>query len=267
MNIQIFIPKNTEECFVSAYLHKKIERNTIEKRPAIIICPGGGYEFVSDREAEPVAMEYYTAGYQAFVLNYSVMKNARDFLPLLELASTIVEIRLRAAEWGINPNKIAVCGFSAGGHLAASLGTLYNDEKFMKIFPSLGSIRPDAMILGYPVITSDEYAHEGSISNVSGAKKGSEDYTYFGLDKHVDKNTPPTFLWHTADDTCVPVENSLKFATSLSAARVPFELHVFPKGEHGISVCTNEVGTYDLYNGRWVEWSIVWLDKIFEFKG
>ena len=124
-------------------------------------------------------------------------------------------------------------------------------------------IRPNAMILAYPVILADAYVNEGSLACVSGAGKGSPEYLYFGLDKHVDAKTPPAFLWHTAEDTCVPVENSLYFALALSKEKIPFELHVFPEGSHGMSVCTKEVGTGDAYNGRWVEWSVRWLFKMF----
>lgn len=165
-------------------------------------------------------------------------------------------------------------GFSAGGHLAASLGTLYYDDKFLEAaekewawFDSkeklMECIRPNAMILAYPVILADAYVNEGSLACVSGAGKGSPEYLYFGLDKHVDAKTPPAFLWHTAEDTCVPVENSLYFALALSKEKIPFELHVFPEGSHGMSVCTKEVGTGDAYNGRWVEWSVHWLFKMF----
>ena len=186
-------------------------------------------------------------------------------MPLSQLAATIREVRKNADAWFTAKDKIAVCGFSAGGHLAASLGTLYNEEAFLNVYGSEDDIRPNAMILGYPVITADEYAHEGSIKNVSGAEKGSAEYEWFGLDKHVDENTPPTFLWHTAEDKLVPVENSIKMITALSAAKVPFEYHVLPKGHHGMSTCTSEVGCYNPYNARWMEWSITWLNTLFEF--
>ncbi len=269
MKFEIMVSNNLDNCYVSMCLHSELSISNEQfatKRPAIVICPGGGYEFTSESEDEPVALNYFNAGYQVFVLHYSVKSKAKDFQPLLELAATVAEIRLRSKEFKVDPWKIAVCGFSAGGHLAASLGTLYNDKKFLQICPSLGSVRPDAMILGYPVITSDKWAHEGSIRNVSGSEKGTDEYIYFGLDKHVDSDTPKTFIWHTAQDASVPVENSLKLASALSAAKVPFELHIFPEGEHGMSVCTKEVGCYHPYNGRWVEWSIKWLNKVFEYE-
>ena len=128
------------------------------------------------------------------------------------MAATIAEVRANADAWFTAKDKIAVCGFSAGGHLAASLGTLFNEEKFLQAFGREADIRPDAMILGYPVIVADEFAHVGSISKVSGAEVGSGEYAWFGLDKHVDDQTPPTFMWHTAEDKAVPVENSIKMA-------------------------------------------------------
>lgn len=262
-----FQPEGETECSVTAFLQtEKKTGNGAVRLPAILICPGGGYDIVSDREAEPVAKEYYAAGYHAFVLYYSVGKKARDFRPLLQLSSAMAHIRRHAEEWHVDENRIAVCGFSAGGHLAASLGVLFNEEEFLKRWNRQDNIRPDAMVLGYPVITADEFANEGSILNVSGASKGSEAYAYFGLDGHVDADTPTAFLWHTSVDDCVPVENSLRFASALSAAKIPFELHVLPLGSHGLSVCTNEVDTPDSYNARWVEWSVKWLNRTFSFE-
>lgn len=260
--------ENVNGCSVAAYLQTDGLSEQMEQRelPAIIICPGGAYQMVSDIEGEPVAKEYFAAGYHVFVLKYAVGVDAANFNPLCQLASTILHIRKCSKEWMIAKDKIAVCGFSAGGHLAASLGTLYNNDIFLKSWKKNGNIRPDAMILGYPVILSNEYAHKDSISNVSGNKPGSEEYEWFGLDRHVDQATPPTFLWHTASDDAVPVENSLQFASALSKFGVSFELHVFPEGVHGMSVCTEEVGNSNHYNGRWVQWSIQWLDSVFQFQ-
>lgn len=270
MRIFEFVPEGSKECVVRAWIHDYEEKKNEKRlRPAIVICPGGAYQSISESEAEPVATEYYAAGYHTFMLNYSVMENAKDFQPLCQLASTVAHIRKMNEEWFVDDKKIAVCGFSAGGHLAASLGILHNKESFLNAFARTADIRPNAMILGYPVITSDEYAHVPSVENVSGGKAGSEIYTWFGLDKHVDGHTPPAFMWHTAEDKAVPVENSLKLSAALSAAKIPFELHVFPKGPHGMSVCTKEVSELTeicAYNRRWVGWSIQWLNHLFNFK-
>lgn len=167
MRVFEFFPEGIGECSVTAWIHTyRGPENQQRFYPAIIICPGGGYNYVTVREAEPVAKPYFAAGYNIFMLNYSVKDKAKDFYPLCQLASTIIHIRKYADEWNTAGNRIAVCGFSAGGHLAASLGTLYNESKFLEALRRrrpdltednlLESIRPDAMILGYPVITSDE---------------------------------------------------------------------------------------------------------------
>lgn len=262
-----YTPEGTNNCRVRAWLHTNIGNSEIVQRqyPAVLICPGGGYQMVSEREAEPVAERYFAAGFNAFILNYSVGEQAKNFEPLIQLAYTIAQIRSKSEEWVTDPNRIAVCGFSAGGHLACSLGTLFNDEKFANVFTRDTNIRPDAMILCYPVITADENAHVESIETVSGGKKGSSKYEWFGLDQHVDNQTPPTFLWHTAEDACVPVENSLKMASALSVNKVPFELHIFPYGKHGMSVCSEQVKSESVYNGRWLGMSIEWLKLQFHF--
>ena len=265
-----FVPEGIKDCKVRAAIHAGSEISPMAQRvrPAVIICPGGGYEKVAEIEAEPVAKPYFAAGYHTFILKYSIGEKARDFYPLCQLAATIAHVRKYAKEWCVDGNKIAVCGFSAGAHLAGSLGTLFNENKFLEVFAREEDIRPDAMILSYPVITADEYAHIGSISKVSGAKIGSKEYKWFGLDQHVDTQTPPTFLWHTAPDQTVPVENSLKMAAALSANHVMFEMHIFPEGVHGMSVCTEEIGGAKVseYNARWMGWSIKWLNRQFHFK-
>ena len=154
-----FQPEGVENCNVKAYVHTCGFSNEMQDRllPAMIICPGGGYGMVSDREGEPVAKEYFTAGYHVFVLTYSVGERAKNFEPLCQLAATIAHVRKYADEWRIAKDKIAVSGFSAGGHLAGSLGTLYNEDKFLKVWNRDDDIRPNAMVLCYPVITADEY--------------------------------------------------------------------------------------------------------------
>ena len=122
------------------------------------------------------------------------------------------------------------------------------------------------MVLCYPVITADEFAHEGSIRNVSGCQPGTPGYEYFSLDKHVSQDTCPAFLWHTMEDDCVPVENSLKMLAALHNAGVPAEAHFFPHGCHGMSVCTQETGSPDPYNARWMDLCLDWLDNTFGYQ-
>ena len=253
---------------VRGFLHTPIwEMETRRERfPSVIVCPGGAYAFVSEREAEPVAFRFFARGYNVFILNYSVGEDAKNFLPLRELSETVRLVRERAEEYGTDPAHVAVCGFSAGGHLAASLGTMWNDPELLKVYDHRGGAnRPDAMILGYPVITADEFAHVESIENVSGCKKGTPGYEYFSLDRRVSETACPAFLWHTVPDDCVPVENSLKLASALHRAGVPFEAHLFPTGGHGMSVCTEESGSRDDYNAKWMDLCLDWLDRQFSF--
>lgn len=267
MELVRFKPVPDSGAAVVGYLHTPVWEMPVRREvfPAVVVCPGGGYEMVSEREADPVALAFFARGYNVFILTYSVGENAKDFQPLRELSETVRAIR-EHKEWRVDPEHIAVCGFSAGGHLACSLGTMWDDPELLKTYDNHGGAnRPNAMILGYPVITADEFAHVGSIEHVSGCKQGTPGYEYFSLDKHVSKNTCPAFLWHTAEDDCVPVENSLKLAASLSREKVPFELHVFPKGWHGMSVCTEEVGCPDDYNAKWVELAAAWLDREFGY--
>ena len=267
LNCFSFVPEGVEGCEVKAYLQEswKSKELTHRKVPSIVICPGGAYSNVSDREHFPVGREFLAAGYHVFILTYSVKEDARNFKPLCQLAATIAHIRKHADDWMADPEKIAVSGFSAGGHLAASIGTLAMSEEFLAVWQGDKNIYPNAMVLGYPVLLANEFAHAGSIKNVSGCEVGTEGYQLFGLDHHVTKDTPPTFLWHTVEDQAVPVENSLQFASALYRAGVSFELHVLPEGKHGMSVCSEEVGTRHPYNARWIEWSITWLNQQFGF--
>ncbi len=205
-------------------------------RPAILILPGGGYEYTSCREAEPIALRFTSLGYQTFVLDYSCSPTGAVYPVALEQAKAAMKlIRANASEWCVNPSKIAVMGFSAGGHLAANLA---ND--------SSGESKPSACVLGYPVITADErYTHRGSIEKVSGKSFREADKEFFSLEKHVTNANPPTFLWHTWEDGCVNVMNTLLYATALKKAGVTAEVHIFPFGGHGLALASEETSHED----------------------
>lgn len=233
------------------------------KNPAILIAPGGGYCNVCfTREGEPIAFHYLRAGFSAFVLTYSVTP---EYYPqqLLEAAAAMLYIRSHAQEWDIDPDKIAISGFSAGGHLATSLGVFWQDPFITDPLKAAAeSLRPDAMILGYPVISADpSFCHAGSIQNVSGTTdRDSALYKKMSLENHVTEHTPPAYIWHTADDTCVPVKNSLCFALALSANKVPYELHIFPQGPHGLA--TADFATNPAMDSPYTSYS-VWIDESF----
>lgn len=236
------------------------------KRPAVLVCPGGGYGFCSEREAEPVALQYMAAGMHAFVLDYAIAPANHYPEPQNNAFDAIKLIREHAEEWGIDENKIAVCGFSAGGHLAGSVATMWDDEPFATADKSN---RPNAAILSYPVITSDEeVAHIGSFINLCDGDK--ELMKKMSLETRVTEKTPPCFLWHTFTDGCVPVENSLIFALALKKAGVSCELHIFPEGPHGLSIANSDTaGDGNMIVERvqdWVELSVKWLNDLFDKK-
>lgn len=238
------------------------------KRPSVVICPGGGYEFTSDREAEPIALKFMTAGFNAFVLRYSV-KTTQYPAQLLQLSAAVAYVRSMAEEWHVDAEKIAVCGFSAGGHLAGSLGVFWN-ESFIaeKLGIEAGQNKPNAMILSYPVITSGEFAHVGSFDFLLGKEASKETREALSLEKHVSQNTPPAFIWHTFDDETVPVENALLLANALKQKDIPFELHIYNKGVHGLSLCDETTANIQSpehispHTATWFNLVVEWLKDV-----
>lgn len=263
---------DNSDAYVEGYIHSPITEMGKYRTdyPAVVVCPGGGYEMLSQREADPVAFKYLAAGYNVFILYYSVGSAAKDLAPLMEASEALCVIREHAKEWCTNPDQIAICGFSAGGHLAASLGTLWNHERLCEAYKEAGLTlrenKPNAMILSYAVILAEMFMHKGSIDTVSGgASPESRDYKFFSLEQHVGEHTPPAFIWHTVTDDVVPVENSIAMISALQQNRISYEAHLFPEGPHGISVASKEVGSLDDYNARWMPLSIEWLNREFNY--
>ena len=235
-------------------------------RPAVLICPGGAYRFRSDREAEPIAMRFLAAGYHAIVVNYSVAPQQYP-CAALELAAAVRATRRNAKEWGVDPNAIYICGFSAGGHLCATLGALWDEPLFHDVLGSepdwKPDWKPDGMILCYPVITMGPYTHEESRDLLTGGRPELIDE--LSLEKRVSKKTVPAFIWHTFADTAVPLENTLQLVCAMRKAGVPFELHVYENGVHGLSLCSAVTGgTPELIvpdNQGWMDLALRWLER------
>lgn len=226
---------------VTYFLGNSPEIEPDRRRPVVVICPGGAYSATSDREAEGIAMQFLGRGYHAAVLRYSTAP-ARFPEALQQLALAVSMLRERAEEWHIDPDKIVVQGSSAGGHLAASLGVFWKkaflSERLGK--PS-EAFRPNGLMLSYPVITSGEKAHMGSFENLLGEEsKDQEKRKAVSLETCVTEDVPPTFMWHTATDQDVPVENSLLFFAALHKLGIPAELHIYPVGGHGLGLATEE---------------------------
>lgn len=254
--------KISECAELTAYLHSPSDEMQSEeavKRPAVIVCPGGAYMFCSDREADAPAMAFLNMGLQVFVLRYSVDEFAGNKQPLTEIAASIKFVRENAQRWLLDKNKVAVCGFSAGGHLAASIGVHWNDPEIMARLHIRDAmlLRPDAMVLCYPVITAGEFAHRQSVENIS--RNCSESIDYWSLETQVNPQTPPAFLWHTVNDNAVPVENSFLFAQQLHKCGVPCECHFFEDGQHGMSAATREVNCASKNVHMWLQLCQNWL--------
>ena len=240
-------------------------------RPLVLICPGGGYHFVSPREAEPVALQFNAAGYHACVLDYSVAPR-RHPQPLRDVARALCLVRQNEDAWNVEPARVALCGFSAGGHLAASLGVHWN-KPWLAGVPGIdpAKARPDALILSYPVLSSGPFAHRGSFENLLGPDASADQLREMSLELQVAQDTPQAFLWHTVEDEAVPVENSMMFAAALRAHQVPFEMHLYPAGAHGLSLATPETAREpaeaDAHIATWMPLCIQWLGVAFPGSG
>ena len=222
-------------CPMDAYL-PEIAVDGARSRPSVVICPGGGYEHLSHREAEPVALVFAAMGFNAFVVWYRIAPN-RHPAALMDVASAVAGVRDHAQECSADPDAIAVMGFSAGGHAAGHLGVRWHDAAFMADCGyTCEQVRPHAMVLCYPVITGGKYAHRGSFRNLTGLG-AIPLHASFSLDAMVTEQTPPSFLWHTFEDGAVPVENTLLMASALRRSGVTTEVHIFPHGGHGLALC------------------------------
>jgi acetyl esterase/lipase len=207
---------------------------------AMIVCPGGGYSHLAGHEGALYARWLNSHGIAAFVLKYRLGDTNGYHYPamFLDAARALRTVRARAGEWNLDPKHIGIMGSSAGGHLSALLATKFDsgDSNATDVIERVSS-RPDVAVLCYPVITMDDrYAHQGSKKNLLGPDPAPGLADEISPEKHVTTNTPPCFIWATADDQTVPVENSLMFAGALRAARVPVELHIYESGKHGLGL-------------------------------
>lgn len=230
----------------------------VKKRGCVIVCPGGGYGGLAKHEGEPFARLFAQHGLLSAVLTYRVSPN-RFPAPYNDACRAIRLVRSKAEELQIDPSRIAIMGFSAGGHLASTVATQPNlhlepDDDLSATV----SARPDRVILGYPVISFVTRYHGGSAANLLGPEPSEERRAQFSNERHVTKSNPPAFIFHTGDDAAVPVENALMFASAYAREQLPCELHVYRTGPHGVGMALNNPALKSWTN-LLVDWLADWI--------
>ena len=232
-----------EQPRMSVYLQYPSDEMSAKKvKPMMIVCPGGGYVFRSDREAEPIALQYMAAGFHTAIVHYTVNPSPYP-TAVLQLAEAVRQVRRHAEEWNVNPSQIYISGFSAGGHLACTFGTLWNDQLFHDVMGGECDWQPNAQVLSYPVVTMGELTHMGSRISLLGENPSAELVEKLSLENSVSADTVPTFIWHTVEDAIVPVENTMNYACALRKNGVPFEMHIYECGRHGLATCDDTTAT------------------------
>ena len=238
---RIYLNEFDNRSFIDTYI-----ANEAKNRPAMLVIPGGGYHNVcTEREGEPIALEFFSRGYNCFVLNYRC-GTKDDVYPvqITDAGMAMVYIKEHASEFSIDPDRVFAVGFSAGGHLAGSLATMFDYPEVVEVFGEKSElIRPRGVILSYPVTIARKNTHSNSFANLLG--KPLTEYTddevkKFSIDTAVTAKTSPMFLWHTAEDAVVPIEGTLKTALALTANKIPYKLSVYPYGPHGLAL-SNEI--------------------------
>lgn len=252
---KIYLKENDENVYLKTYVTE--EYGSPEPRDCMLILPGGGYNFCALHEDEPVAKSFMYRGINCFTLYYTVGEGASLSVSLKDVSLAIAHIKRNAKKYNIDPERIFVCGFSAGGHLAASIGTLWH--KSIAAFEGMeqGENKPCGMVICYGACTLGEYSHELSRKFVFGKDKLSkEEIEEYSPDKNVDGRTVPAFIWHTANDEVVDVGNALEMASALVEKEIPCEVHIYPFGYHGLSVCKDGIafGDGDISNVHVSNW-------------
>ena len=249
------LSSQNEKAVMNCFLHggKKI-------RAAVVVCPGGAYKTLADYEGDVVALKYYKAGFNAFTVKYSVGELATFPAPLTDLSVAIKTIRANAKNWNVDSEKIAVLGFSAGGHLALSLGTLWNNPEIVKAAGcEKEENKPNAIISCYGVTGARFWLYHRALFDVlTKGRTEQEGKNLLHNPKNVGAHTPPVFLWHTFNDTAVPVDEAIELMSALSKHDVPFESHIYPNGRHGLGLANEDK---DLK--AWHKLSVNWLKRLF----
>ena len=264
---RIYLNENDERVFIDTYIS-----DHGDMKDALLVIPGGGYGTVcTDREGEPIALDFFAKGYNCFVLNYRCGRETDRYpAQIIDAGSAMIYIKEHSEEFKINPKRVFAVGFSAGGHLCGSLATMFEYPEVKEAFGEKAAmIRPTGVILAYPVTITRDNTHAPSFKNLTG--KPLSEFTdaerdKFSLDTAVTENTSPMFLWHTVEDQLVPVEGTLKLGLALTKAKVPYKMSIYPYGPHGIAL-----GTKITYTGApslqpladsWTSEADAWMQSI-----
>lgn len=270
-----------DTAYFDTYLLKNSkEYNVDKKRPLVIVCPGGGYGFTSDREAEPIALKFNSVGLHSVVLWYTTqdMQPNVPYNSLIELAKTVKVVRENAEEWFVDPDKIILCGFSAGGHLAANMSVHWHDEWLAELIGANSEmLKINNSILAYPATSMNKMPPntEAFASKITKYQQ-THNERFFGNDNpseeqiekvntvnYISKKTPPAFIWHTFEDVLVDVSHSIDYAKRMSELKIPFELHIYEKGEHGLALCdrttARKASHFNNHVIGWFELCMDWL--------
>ncbi len=249
--------------YLKVTCHTEMTELPQKLRPAMLVVAGGGYEFVSQREDEPVALKFLAQGYNCFSLDYTVKTHGYP-VQLVEIAMAMAYIRENAKEYSVNSELVGAVGFSAGGHLVASLTMCYNDENIAKAIGKSGDfVKPNAVILSYSVLDLFVLDMRHTTRKIVTNDK-SDLVKYLDVATNVHKDCPPAFIWATKEDDLVDASASLKFALEYQKLALPYELHIFEKGWHGLSIAEEDVNCDDKGNGLTFDCAL-WFDLAIKF--
>ncbi|PKM52654.1 MAG: alpha/beta hydrolase [Firmicutes bacterium HGW-Firmicutes-7] len=277
---------NLQEGATNAVLTAYLQDSAIDSRfpivrPAVIICPGGAFIGITEKEADPIAMRFLAAGYHVFILKYSIGVGMATFpAPFIDAAKSIMMIRENAKKWCTDPDKISFCGFSTGGYVAAFLAVSWQEAYLSKALNAPSELfKPNALILGYPLLELIPFVKknlkesstmqsivEMMLASIFGILNPSEELMQEYSCKHkITNNMPPTFLWTIAEDLIIDVDQSIDFIKTLARKGVPYEFHIFEKGAHGLSLADQTVGyseveiTNNINANKWIDLALCWL--------
>ncbi|MBQ2729998.1 MAG: alpha/beta hydrolase [Clostridia bacterium] len=262
----VYLREDNRDVRLKTYVTE--EYGNAPSRDCMLILPGGGYSFCALHEDEPVAKSFMARGFNCFTLYYTVGERASLSVSLKDVSLAIAHIKRNAKEYNVDPDRVFVCGFSAGGHLAASIGTLWDRDIAAFEGMEYGENRPCGMIISYGACTLGKYSHELSRLFVYGKKElTDEEIEKYSPDKNVTDKTAPAFIWHTANDNVVDVGNALRMACALTDKGIVTEVHIYPFGDHGLSVCLDGIakGTEDknhIHVSSWVRDCTAWTKLV-----